>query len=81
MKNHYLLASYKFDGENPAEDSTGSHADAELVNAVTTDIAGVDGKGNGVKLTGGKNGSSYVKLPDDLRKQGDAGRHNHFHVH
>lgn len=66
VKHAYLLADYTFDGENPAADSTGRHADADLHGVTTADIAGVDSGSNGVKLTGGSNGTSYVQLPDDL---------------
>lgn len=65
VKHAYLLAQYTFDGENPAADKTGNHADATF-NNVEQDVAGVDEGSKGVKLKGGKNGSSNVKLPDDL---------------
>lgn len=65
VKHAYLLAQYTFDGENPAEDKTGNHADATFTN-VEQNVAGVDGTSKGVKLKGGTNGSSNVKLPDDL---------------
>lgn len=65
VKHAYLMAKYTFDGENPAADSTGRHADAVLTN-VEQNAAGVDAGSKGVKLKGGSNGSSNVKLPDDL---------------
>ena len=64
VKHAYLLAKYTFDGDNPAADSTGRHADAVLTNV--DEVDGVDAGSKGVKLKGGKNGSSNVKLPDDL---------------
>lgn len=65
VKHAYLLANYTFDGENPAKDSTGRHADAVLTN-VTDGVDGVDSGSKAVTLKGGNNGTSYVKLPDDL---------------
>ena len=65
VKHAYLLANYTFDGDNPAKDSTGRHADAELHN-VTDGVDGVDSGSKAVTLKGGNNGTSYVKLPDDL---------------
>lgn len=65
VKHAYLMAKYTFDGDTPAADSTGRHADAVLTN-VEQNVAGVDANSKGVKLKGGSNGSSNVKLPDDL---------------
>ena len=65
VKHAYLLAHYAFDGENPAEDSTGRHDDAVLEN-VTEGADGVESGSTAVTLKGGSNGTSYVKLPDDL---------------
>lgn len=65
VKHAYLLAKYTFDGDTPAADSTGRHADAVFTN-VEQGVAGVDAASKGVKLKGGSNGSSNVKLPDDL---------------
>lgn len=65
VKHAYLLAHYAFDGENPAKDSTGSHEDAVLEN-VTEGVDGVENGSTAVTLKGGNNGTSYVKLPDDL---------------
>ncbi len=65
VKHAYLLAHYEFDGENPAKDSTGRHEDAILEN-VTEGVEGVQNGSTAVTLKGGNNGTSYVKLPDDL---------------
>ncbi len=65
VKHAYLLAHYAFDGENPAKDSTGRHEDAVLEN-VTEGVDGVENGSTAVTLKGGNNGTSYVKLPDDL---------------
>lgn len=76
VKHAYKLAEYKFESGAEAKDSTGNHADADLHGVTTTNIAGVDSGSNGVKLTGGNNGTSYVQLPDDLLQVTAADRTN-----
>ncbi|AOZ93782.1 alpha-L-arabinofuranosidase C-terminal domain-containing protein [Paenibacillus crassostreae] len=71
--NDSLIAHYKFDNsEQVGQDYSGKGKDGIASGTTLPSIQIVDGR-SAVTLSGGRNGSSYVKLPPDLMK--DVGDH------
>ncbi|MBB3110158.1 alpha-L-arabinofuranosidase [Paenibacillus phyllosphaerae] len=64
-----LIAQYTFqDGEQPGRDISGNGLDAIAEGAIKPEIATIKGR-SALKLAGGRNGNSYMQLPEGLLRE------------